>query len=101
MRKLTLRMDSLTVESFEPLSAPGAYRGTVRANDSADFTCTPSADFTCTPTDCGTCVACDTVEYTCAACTEPQPTIVNDTCGNFTCNPGETCAGDKTCVLTG
>jgi hypothetical protein len=90
MRKLNLSLDSLAVESFEPSSISEAYRGTVRANNSADFTCTP--------TDCGTCVACNTVEYTCG-CTGPRPTLVAHTCGNFTCNPGETCAGDKTCVI--
>jgi len=40
MRKLTLNPDELTVESFEPVPAPEADRGTVRAlGNSADTAC--------------------------------------------------------------
>ncbi|HEX6041295.1 hypothetical protein [Longimicrobium sp.] len=92
MRKLNLSLDDLAVESFEPVSAPAAARGTVHGND---LTEEASCNFTCTPTDCGTCVACNTVEYTCGGC-DPRPTLYDPTCGEYTCF-GDTCPPAKTC----
>lgn len=38
-RKLALRLDALTVDSFSPLPAPAAARGTVHGNVYTERTC--------------------------------------------------------------
>ena len=80
MKKLTLSLDSLEVQSFVTAdNAPG--RGTVRGEQ---CTC---------PTAC-TCPGCPTCPDTC------QATCDGETCGEFTCDScGDSCMGtcEKTC----
>lgn len=84
MRKLTLDLDAVQVESFATQDAH-AGRGTVDARQGREtFTCPPATANTCFGTcGCGsaqTCVTC--VDYTCAG------TCVAPTCGTcmLTCN---------------
>jgi hypothetical protein len=89
MRKLTLSLDRLTVESFETLGVDGTGRGTVQAFVTTPReTCTIEWNPTYAPTCAATCQSCPgTCEYTCGG-----------TCG-FTCDA--TCAytcDDPSCV---
>jgi len=73
MRKLTLNLESIDVQSFDVTPAPAPERGTVRGHGSDQPDCTnygtqcPSmydAYTSCKVSDLGTCVACPT-GYTC------------------------------------
>ena len=76
MKKLSLSLDELRVESFDTTSAEQKPRGTVIAEQ---CTC-PTA---CT---CPGCPSCDTCDPTC-------PHTCWETCDDYTCmSCGETCA---------
>jgi hypothetical protein len=92
MQKLKLQIDDLEVESFTPSRGAPGLRGTIRAHDWT-FVCNTN-EFTCV--DCYTFQSCVGNGDPCVGAT-----LVDHTCGNFTCNPGETCAGDKGCVTPG
>ena len=68
MRKLTLDLDSLSVQAFETTPPPEVPRGTVHGHDSYERPCTPMCPSrydeatTCHVSDLGSCVA------TCASC---------------------------------
>lgn len=85
MRKLSLKVEELTVESFE-ISAAEGRSGTVRAHYNTDDCNTPqymcvSDGNTCDATCGGTCDAtCDTCEDSCDGTCEP-------TLGAVTCPP--------------
>lgn len=85
MKKLTLDLDHLLIESFEPSSDSRSERGTVRAHDySDDLDCwrlpDPRWDSIQGGSCYGTCgYSCDTCNYSCGG-----------TCGEGTCY-GDTC----------
>jgi hypothetical protein len=73
MRKLTLDLDSLDVQSFDPQPRLETDRGTVHGHESHDRPCTPMCPSmydeatTCHVSDLGTCVvSCGSCGYTCA-----------------------------------
>jgi hypothetical protein len=91
MRKLTLDLDAIQVESFAT-SSPAPTRGTVDARQGREtFGCTaagqPTCDFTCDDNTCG-CPA-PSNYVTCISCAA--------TCAGTTCNGAATCA---TCMAT-
>lgn len=82
MKKLTLSIDSLNVESFLTERAP-AGMGTVRGHDQTEYT-------NCYVTVCVSCDQCDTV-YDC-------PATGDETCGETACTCSgmpETCGGSE------
>ena len=67
MRKVSLSLEQLAVESFSTTDEPSAHRGTVRGNDSGP-TCDQDTCVTC-PSDLDTCVSCpNTCAASCASC---------------------------------
>jgi hypothetical protein len=77
MRKLTLELESLEVESFETADAAGG-RGTVAGHQLTTRTCfTWCPDFTCPE-----CAYPDTDQWTCAGtCNNTCPDTCWETCG--------------------
>ena len=91
MRKLTLDIDAIQVESFSTHSAAAA-RGTVNAQQGREtWTCTAAGqdtcDYTCDDATCG-CPA-PSNYVSCVSCVQ--------TCGGNTCNGALTCG---TCMAT-
>lgn len=83
MKKLTLRLDALHVESFELSHAERSERGTIKAHDyTNDLNCWTNADggLSTSPSCLRTCdYSCETCGFSC-----------NGTCGEGTCY-GDTC----------
>ncbi|HEX8693912.1 MAG TPA: hypothetical protein VF746_15930 [Longimicrobium sp.] len=76
MRKLTLDLDALTVETFETTEDAGA-RGTVRAQETLESECQcPSASCPgCGSVESCTICGCDTPGYTCEERCWPQTEV--------------------------
>lgn len=104
MPKLSLHVDELRVETFDPLPWQAARAGTVRANQGeTDFSCPGnktcgektcnSCDDTCSPPTCGGHDTCGGLSC--------EGTCPNDTCEGHTCDGGQSCGGSCkgwTCV---
>lgn len=72
MRKLTLDLDALTVETFETTDAEGAA-GTVRAHETLDSECRCDTDSCqCGSVESCTICGCDTPGFTCEERCWPQ-----------------------------
>ena len=81
MKKLSLNIDELTIESFDVAGAPRGVEGTVlgHATQGGKYTCDPAVGtcfgYTCYETCANTCA--DTCNYTC------DPAV--GTCFGYTC----------------
>lgn len=62
MKKLTLALDNLTVDSFSTTAVNAAPRGTVQGHDD-----TIESEWCTTPKTCSQ-PPCDTLEHTCSTC---------------------------------
>lgn len=98
MKKLSLTLESLTVESFATDGAAGT-RGTVKGHDGttyADESCNGTCVYTCYPASCMSCEF--TCDQTCNGCGGSRAY----TCGGNTCQGTcdyATCAQPETCWL--
>jgi hypothetical protein len=102
MKKISLNLDSLHVESFETTAEALAPRGTVRGNVVSETTCQQIiCDCQTNGTECETNYECDTDAATCGAsctfyCSHTCPVNTcayscEGTCGCPTWSPNETC----------
>ena len=93
MPKLSLHLDELHVETFDPLPQLAAHARTVRAHGDTEFSC--PGNKTCGEKSCASC------EHTC----KPPTCGGNPTCGGLTCEgtcpkdtcEGNTCGGEQSC----
>lgn len=101
MRKLTLDLDAIQVESFST-NAAAAGRGTVDARQGREtWTCTAAPQFTCDATcpdtcantcNCGSNVTCVSCMHTCdGTCWDPTCDTCMATC-NYATGPERCCA---------
>ncbi len=98
MKKLSLALDELSVESFDT-SAPSGRRGTVEGRSSdtyADMSCGGTCNGTCYPASCASCAI--TCEGSCASGCGSCATV----CGGVSCGSTceyATCAQPETCWM--
>ncbi|HEX8905972.1 MAG TPA: hypothetical protein VF771_14075 [Longimicrobiaceae bacterium] len=88
MKKLTLNLDELAVDSFDTVPTAGR-RGTVQARSGttyADESCNGTCDHTCYPDSCASC------DFTCGSCASCGGTCAVS-CGAATCGGADTCGG--------
>ncbi|HEX2077782.1 MAG TPA: hypothetical protein VHG08_08740 [Longimicrobium sp.] len=84
MKKVTLHLEQLAVESFPTTNEPWARRGTVRGNDSATV-------------DQDSCVTCGASCATCnATCPNTCPATCASTCPQ-SCDPAQCPSADGRC----
>jgi hypothetical protein len=99
MKKLSLSVETLTVESFTT-DAAGGPRGTVEGRSGttyADESCNGTCNGTCYPASCMSCAI--TCDQTCGTC---GGTCAAYTCGGNTCQGTcdyATCAQPETCWM--
>ncbi|HEX8692018.1 MAG TPA: hypothetical protein VF746_06345 [Longimicrobium sp.] len=91
MRKLTLDLEDLTVESFDTTALRRRARGTVRAFDSVQPQDTQDSGCytTCGGTDW---VECDYTNVSCIEQSTPDASCYGDTCFGVSCGPEGSCS---------
>lgn len=91
MKKISLDLDTLSVQSFETTANPARLRGTVRAAGATEDCQSQGLSY------CGSCFHTDCVELTCGAPCEPT---VGDSCHGSCMGPScdaPGCSYDLTC----
>lgn len=91
MKKISLDLDTLSVQSFETTARPARFRGTVRAAGATEACESQGLSY------CGSCWPTDCVEPSCGPPCEPtvgdscHGTCMGDTCDVAGCSVGMIC----------